>query len=908
MSSSPPPPSPPAKSQDPCATHTSGTLPATSRKRRRRAPATGAAEDCFACRKRHAKCDRRRPYCTQCLDQGKDCSGYRQTLTWGVGVASRGKLRGLSLPIVQDLASKAVAQGTRSRVSKGVTKEPTVLSKALTEDHDDRTQRVAQPATPMRNTTYDFVKMDPPLPAVPIMPVSELGWKLSNAKKEEDDRSELFERRHREDFLRPSLKRLHTHVAGSRDDVGILTSAGAMNGFSENEYPSPLGFPQTPDDFSMMHTAIPTPMYNFFQPHQVIPSSPENSLFTDRQASTSCPEAYFSHGSMSSSLSSDQSIFDFVEGNNLSVDPMGPCTLSEMFFDDGMLSSTPESHPFDHGYNGGIAATNLPPRSSPDRMLLPIALATGSSPSSSTIPPSIHSGIAGNPRMPLLMEYYVEVICPFIVALDGPGNPYRNHILQLAVTSESLQNAIAALAASNMRMKRHHNTLSPEWCTRGQFADDRSSVSLGPNRDSGPPGPLAGGSQYKEEHFYKETSIRLLNAQLLDPSQAKSDSVLATLLILCLYHICETGVAQFKTQFAGVKKLLGMRTKGTATKNWNWMATMFTWFDAMAATVNDREAQFPRAYLDTVAMADDDGALENLTGCDARLFKIIAKLGRLNLLSQNRQVIDPAEDFPKSIKPQPSRLAGQAARDYYSMNFDKFDGNGWATMIDDDDLMRDEEESRTHFWKLWKDVRMKLQEWEFGSSSIAPMCSATLHVSPEQRGFLNISESFRYAALLYTERLAYPHLPSSHLNFQNLVAQALYHLTSVPPHVQQYLLWPLFIVGTECVSDHHQSIIRERCLDLQKESGFYNNISALHVLEEVWNTHAQSPAAMVHIKGEEENNSSSSSSRFGNPHTPHLHSERSSFSSTSSSAASNIGQGFRWRKAMDRIDGEYIVL
>src|SRR5947209_3164375 len=72
---------------------------ANPRKRKKRAPAAGAANDCFKCAERNVKCDRRRPYCTQCLDLGQDCSGYKTQLTWGVGVASRGKLRGLSLPI-----------------------------------------------------------------------------------------------------------------------------------------------------------------------------------------------------------------------------------------------------------------------------------------------------------------------------------------------------------------------------------------------------------------------------------------------------------------------------------------------------------------------------------------------------------------------------------------------------------------------------------------------------------------------------------------------------------------------------------------------------------------------------------------------------------------------------------------
>lgn len=74
---------------------------ASARKRRRRAPAGGAADDCFTCAKRNVKCDRRRPYCSQCLEIGNECSGYKTQLTWGVGVASRGKLRGLSLPIAK---------------------------------------------------------------------------------------------------------------------------------------------------------------------------------------------------------------------------------------------------------------------------------------------------------------------------------------------------------------------------------------------------------------------------------------------------------------------------------------------------------------------------------------------------------------------------------------------------------------------------------------------------------------------------------------------------------------------------------------------------------------------------------------------------------------------------------------
>jgi hypothetical protein len=44
-------------------TSTTTTQTPIARKRRRRTAASGAADDCFACQKRHIRCDRRRPYC-----------------------------------------------------------------------------------------------------------------------------------------------------------------------------------------------------------------------------------------------------------------------------------------------------------------------------------------------------------------------------------------------------------------------------------------------------------------------------------------------------------------------------------------------------------------------------------------------------------------------------------------------------------------------------------------------------------------------------------------------------------------------------------------------------------------------------------------------------------------------------
>jgi hypothetical protein len=57
-------------------------------------------KNCLTCIARRVKCDRQRPYCSKCLDDRKVCSGYKSGFTWVNSVASRGKVRGLSIGTV----------------------------------------------------------------------------------------------------------------------------------------------------------------------------------------------------------------------------------------------------------------------------------------------------------------------------------------------------------------------------------------------------------------------------------------------------------------------------------------------------------------------------------------------------------------------------------------------------------------------------------------------------------------------------------------------------------------------------------------------------------------------------------------------------------------------------------------
>lgn len=843
------------------------TNPVTSpRKRRRRAPTTGAADDCFACRDRRTSCDRRRPYCTQCLDRGKDCSGYKTQLTWGVGVASRGKLRGLALPIPQSRKVDPVEdpKGNGRKSSSSTKTEPKNSSADSVKKESSKDYNFSTPTPTTQasmSTTFGFVNVDPNAPvSTATQPPSNFHCPQPNASHRRGTLRDQQRPNGKRGLRRHSLEPLHVPALQIPDHGGVPMTAGIFSSWrGEQHYDGAIDCSPVTTSFIGYDGAMP--IYKGYPQHDMIASPTEGSLFCSIDGGSWPLE------SMSSSLSSDRSSRDFQEDEGFFADPVVAHTLDHLLTGQA-IHVCPEPEP-------EVDEIMNDPGTVQDEVFMPNVQTHGNDVETAlAISRSIPTLTVGNtPGLRFLINYYDKVISPVIVAFDGPTNPYRSHILRLAVESQTLQHAIAALSASNLRMRREHNP-SAATQPRPSLTDTphdhsvrESSIAHNLLRDdpshcyevSASTNP---GVPSAEELHHKGESIRALNNQLADPSRRKDDSILATLLVLCLYHICDTGVAKFKTQFAGVKKILALRRDiGTNAKETRWLITMFKWFDAMTATVNDREGQFHSDDCDELVFENEEWALENLAGCDGRLFQTISRLGRLNLLSQNKPVTDHSSNTIPKIQPQPL----PKTQEYYSMNYNRFDGNGWANLLDEDELYVSQTDSRTQFWTEWADIRDKLQAWRLDVSSLpAPMYSSSLEVN--RRDLEHISESFRCSALIYTERLAYPQLPSSHVNFQSLVAQSLHHISNVKSDV--YLLWPLFITGTECVDEEHRALIRGRCLDIQKDSGFFNNISGLELLEKIWRNSERDEVERGLVGGE----------------------------------------GFKWRKAMDTVDGEYIVI
>lgn len=339
--------------------------PADARRRRRRAPATGAADDCFACRRRHIKCDRRRPYCSQCLEQGKDCSGYKTQLTWGVGVASRGKLRGQALPIAKTVNASPKSSHRRSRRSSSATTDSFGASPRLDEHPAEVYTTAAQDLSPplMGVPANDgLIRVKSSASYGPVMlppqafPSTQSDYSLMEAAPMPND-----------DFYAhggspPGLVPLNTPLAGTYEDYGQPSPASSIPGFGENAMASPINLPQTPKDASLMFASLP--VYDALPPQQPVMQLDRHPVPVQQQQRRSLPTSYphhqllrtrFGHGlGISSSFGPLGDFYASGGGEALTKPAPAPTNVTHLLFEDdfsngGIMTGTGHVDP-GYGY------------------------------------------------------------------------------------------------------------------------------------------------------------------------------------------------------------------------------------------------------------------------------------------------------------------------------------------------------------------------------------------------------------------------------------------------------------------------------------------------------------------------------------------------------------------------------
>ena len=294
------------------------------RKRRRRAPASGASDDCFACTKRNTKCDRRRPYCSQCLEVGKECSGYKTQLTWGVGVASRGKLRGLSLPVARSAPAPKSPPASRARANSMISQSNEEKIRIKTES-----MRGESPMPGHPYTTYDFVNMAPHGVANPSIQQMPNDWNLAVSQDYPVQDYHQDPMNHQRQL--PQLHRLHTISLGRGDGMAMSSSLDSLSEYAQSEYNSPIS--QSFPDNDLPYLNSPVPMYNSFSSRNSTAESPVAGMMGDSRGPTSCPDHFYAQSEMSSSISSHQNLYDIAEGRQHQPSPV----TADIFCDDDLL-------------------------------------------------------------------------------------------------------------------------------------------------------------------------------------------------------------------------------------------------------------------------------------------------------------------------------------------------------------------------------------------------------------------------------------------------------------------------------------------------------------------------------------------------------------------------------------------
>ncbi|KAF4218999.1 hypothetical protein CNMCM5878_004212 [Aspergillus fumigatiaffinis] len=168
---------------------------------------------CWTCKAKRRKCDRARPTCQVCTEQGIPCDGYEVRLRWGSGIASRGHYTGAEAPVDTSIPPRVPGRRRDRNRARRREQEGKVQTQ-VTED----------------SSSQDFAQEDVRLSPAPFY--------LSSPGHSKDD-AQLFQESARSlEYLDLGLNKFRAELSKSEDDLedGTLTAGlllctiGVMHG------------------------------------------------------------------------------------------------------------------------------------------------------------------------------------------------------------------------------------------------------------------------------------------------------------------------------------------------------------------------------------------------------------------------------------------------------------------------------------------------------------------------------------------------------------------------------------------------------------------------------------------------------------------------------------------------------
>lgn len=398
--------------------------------------------------------------------------------------------------------------------------------------------------------------------------------------------------------------------------------------------------------------------------------------------------------------------------------------------------------------------------------------------------------LLSNKKNMMYFHHYLHYTARLLVPHDCSENPFKSILPQMAVQTDHLMNLLLAYSASHRARLLDHKEPTERI---GRFLDE---------------------------------TVRSLHASLDDPTDAKSDSTLATAIMLSSYQIISPNPFHmngltWQTHLSAARRIIlargGAQGMHSRDKVSYFLVRWFAYLDLLGS-LSGREIDepfFSGKYWTNDDVEDDEQeefSVDCFFGFTGRCVSILAKIGE---------------------------LARQCEREK-------------RFLLDDPSIISSHGLTYREQLELWspsqsiKSQAMALQkELEDARGKASGHCSHTHHQGKHfQMGsptdaldageLLATNDAFHWAALvhLYRRVLNYPTMNPS---VQNAVREIVNAMKNVRQGgtAENCLLFPLFSAGCEAMEDRHRDYTLQRMIEVEK-SGLTQVRHARLLMQRVW--------------------------------------------------------------------------
>ncbi|KAJ5127339.1 fungal-specific transcription factor domain-containing protein [Penicillium atrosanguineum] len=356
----------------------------------------------------------------------------------------------------------------------------------------------------------------------------------------------------------------------------------------------------------------------------------------------------------------------------------------------------------------------------------------------------------GAAEVKTLLAHYDQAICPHQIAeADGSHNPYRLYVLPLADEQIGLLYAVLGLSACHLGRLNNDAHL----CESAAVDYRLKAISaLG-------------------------QKINKVGSGSFDENER--DGVFATIQILLLHDICESGISSHGAHISGAMSICSQlkldQTLTVEHKRTVFFLGNLVWLDIIRAFSTPERLCFTQD-LRIKLLSLCDLRFESVNGCPRDLVLIIGEILEQAKAHSNGS-LDAAE-FKENVQ--------NLARNLY----------------------------------LWD--------------------SSRCFYPSNDSLWLSVAEAFRHTCILRTWRLLDATESAAESRIQKSVTAILDSLANIPGSNQliELLVMPLFMAGADCLSPHSRHYILLRLAEIKGRSEM-GNAAPQNLLEKVWNARAQ---------------------------------------------------------------------